>query len=288
MHTPSEFEFLTQETVRISEEMRLANMADLNIESYDDELYNEFSLSSHFDEPIVESEDQRIEYPNKPGLVYTIFKSGTTFSLRGFACESIEEAFDSIYSGEKSFLRALRLNDSELDQIKFFELSSFERAEIVLDQVFNKRFPLEEDVLCNISDPGFSWWYGKADDGFRINFKSHKFMCQGERTKLGPIGDVIVACLRFAKLKEHFKYHLPISELVINEKQFVLRSSDKTHPIMKELMNLFERGEISEESALLCELDLSLRLYLLELADIRRFWIDVEGALYDNNLNLLN
>ncbi|EQC51753.1 hypothetical protein [Bacteriovorax sp. DB6_IX] len=184
--------------------------------------------------------------------------------------------------GDKSILRSLKLSEDELDDVRFEEFESVEQAEIVYDQLFNKRFPLEEDILCNIGDPGFSWWYGKSEDGFRINFKSHKLTGSGERLRLGPIGDVVVACLRLNRLKDHFKFHIPISEIVISEKQFVLKSSDTTHPILKELMDLFEKGEIEEESALLCELGLTEKLYLRELAAVRRFWLKIERKLSEN------
>lgn len=280
MHTSGEFDFLAQETARLAETMS------------DSEFEREFFLNpteqsqSEIEDDVNEveetSEAQLVDYPNAPGLVYNICRSGNTFSLRGLTTTSIEDSFDSLTMGDKSILRSLKLSEDELDDVRFEEFESVEQAEIVYDQLFNKRFPLEEDILCNIGDPGFSWWYGKSEDGFRINFKSHKLTGSGERLRLGPIGDVVVACLRLNRLKDHFKFHIPISEIVISEKQFVLKSSDTTHPILKELMDLFEKGEIEEESALLCELGLTEKLYLRELAAVRRFWLKIERKLSEN------
>lgn len=281
MHSNSEFDFLTQETVRLSELFAQG----VNIHKFDD---------MKFEELLISEEDSESEYeeiintPNSSGIIFNIFKSGNTFSIRGFAVHSICDAFESLSLEDKHMMKLLKIEASQISSVKYFELDCFERAEIIVDQICNKRFPIEEDVLCNISDPGFSWWYGKSQDGFRVNFRSHKFMCQGLRIKLGPIGDVVVAGVRFEKLKNHFKHHLPISEVVINEKQFVLKSSDANHPILLELMNLFENGVISPDSALLCELDLTLKYYLLELADVRRFWIEIEQEINSENRSLLN
>jgi hypothetical protein len=284
VHTSGEFDFLAQETARLTETLS------------DSEFEREFFLTpSENIEPkieegpdhVEEQEELLVDYPNAPGIVYNVCKSGNTFSLRGVVTDSIEDSFDSITMGEKSLLRSLKIEEDQLDAILFEEFPSMDQAEIVYDQLFNKRFPLEEDLLCNISDPGFSWWYGRTEDGFRINFKSHKLSGAGERLKLGPIGDVVVACLRFNRLKEHFKYHIPISEIVISEKQFILKSTDETHPILQELMNLFEEGEVSEDSALLCELDLTEKLFLQELAAVRKFWLKIERKVTENT-KLLN
>jgi len=286
VHTSGEFDFLAQETARLVE-----TMTDSEFEReffLDSSVGEEMAPAMSETEDILESsEEELIDYPNAPGIVYNICKSGNTFSLRGVVTDSIEDSFDSLTMGEKSLLRSLKIDEDELDAILFEEFESTEHAEIVYDQIFNKRHPLEEDLLCNISDPGFSWWYGKSEDGFRINFKSHKLTGSGERLKLGPIGDVVVACLRLNRLKDHFKFHIPISEIVISEKQFILKSSDGTHPILEELMLLFEEGEISEDSALLCELGLTEKLYLQELASVRKFWLKIERKVTEN-ANLLN
>lgn len=286
MHPNSEFDFLTQETVRLSElfarGLDIHNFENLeSIEKFSEECDSDslFELNSNLIEASL---------PNSSGILYNIFKSGNTFSIRGFAVHNISDAFESLSLEDSQMMKVLKINANEIPNVKFFEVECYERAEVIVDQVFNKRFPMEEDVLCNISDPGFSWWYGRFEDGFRVNFRSHKFICQGPRIKLGPIGDVVVAGVRFEKLKNHFKYHLPISEVVINEKQFILKSSDGKHPILYELMNLFENGVISPESALLCELDMTLKYYLLELADVRRFWIAIEQEINTGNKSLLN
>ena len=62
----------------------------------------------------------------------------------------------------------------------------------------------------------------------------------------------------------------------ISEKSFVLESREVVHPIIEEFKKILELGEIDEDSAIMCELPLTEKLFLFELAAIRRFWINLE------------
>lgn len=257
-----EFDFLTQETVRLTE--------CLDEENFQREFFLENPL---FEE--IETIEQ-INYPNNPGVVFNILWAGNTVSLRGVPTDDISAVFDRLEAGDLSLLRRFKVSESQIETLFFFECEYKELAEILVDQLFSKRYPMEEEMVCNISDPGFSWWFINNPNGFRINFKSHKLEQAQKRMKLGPIGDIVVASIRFKKIIEHIKEFLPIQNVSINEKSFVLESYEASNPIIDDLKNLFENGEVDIDSALMCELASTEKLFLIELATIRRFWIYLE------------
>ncbi len=284
----SEFDFLTQETVRLTE-----NLDDCEFErefflsSVDQNIENQNFLdqnSSSEDNDLIEAEQtlyipEEISYPESTGLIFNILWAGTTVSIRGIPVHNIAEGFDRLADGDSDYLKKLRITTEQLDTLFYFECDYFEQAQMIGEQLFLKRFPIEEDLVCNISDPGFSWWYIKSDKGFRVNFKNHKLRQDGDRIKLGPIGDVVIAAKRLGRIISHVEEFLPVEEVTINDKYFSLDTTDYSHPIIKEMIELFELGYLSEDAALLCELPLTERLYLLELAAIRRFWIALESII---------
>ncbi len=262
----NEFDFLTQETFNLNtQETYLA----------DDDFKNEFlfgnSLSS-------ESIDKcAVEYPQTPGLVFNIVKNSSTFSIRGVISENISDTFELAHAGDKQMLKALRIEADEVETTLFYELESHDIAQVIYDQIFNKRFPLEEDLICNISDPGFSWWYQRSDEAIRINFKSHKLEGSGQRLKLGPIGDVCIASILFTRLEKALEERMQLHEFSISEKHFIIKPKDKFHTIFEELSLIFEEGELASEAQILRGLDDTLKLYLNELAAIRKFWLQIES-----------
>ena len=258
-----EFDFLAQETVRLTE-----NLDDIEFE-------REFFLENPLFEEISNT-DNEITYPETPGVVYNILWAGNTVSLRGVPTDNIRGVFDHLQTGDRVLLKKIKIDENQIDTLFFFECDHLEQAEVLVDQLFLKRYPMEEELVCNISDPGFSWWYLRTDCGFRVNFKSHKTENGSHRLKLGPIGDVMVASVRLAKIIEHIKEFMPIQEVKISEKSFVLESSEVIHPIIEEFKAIFESGLIEEDSAMLCELPMTEKLFLLELAAIRRFWLNLE------------
>lgn len=273
----NEFDFLTQETFNLNTQDEILA---------DDDFRNEF-LFGHSNEEITE-EINPIEYPQKCGLVFNIVKSSSTFSLRGVITDNISDTFEAALRGDKTTLKALRIDENEVAQSLYYEVENLDVAQVLYDQIFNKRFPLEEDLICNISDPGFSWWYQRSDDAIRINFKSHKLEGNGQRLKLGPIGDVCIASILFGRLEKLLENKMGLLEYNISEKHFIIKPKDRFHKIFDELTNLFEEGELDRDAQLLRDLDGTLKLYLNELAVIRKFWLNVESLNTNQGHNLLS
>lgn len=276
----NEFDFLTQETFNL-------NTQDIFLA--DEDFRNEFLFGSDS----LESESESIaEYPQTSGFVYNIVKSSSTFSIRGVISDNISETFELANSGDLTTLKSLRIDESEVAATLYYEISNLDLAQVIYDQIFNKRFPLEEDLICNISDPGFSWWYQRSDDAIRINFKSHKLEGSGERLKLGPIGDVCIASILFTRLEKAIEEKMNLLEFSISEKHFIIKPKDRFHRVFEELSLVFEEGELDNDAQILKGLDDTLKLYLIELATIRKFWLHIEALNtnfdYSTTQNLLS
>ncbi|WP_412473716.1 hypothetical protein [Halobacteriovorax sp. YZS-1-1] len=273
----NEFDFLTQETFNLNTQDEILA---------DDDFRNEF-LFGHSSEQI-NKEVQKQDYPQTCGLVFNIVKSSSTFSLRGVITDNISDTFEAALIGDTATLKALRIDQDEVSKSLYYEVDNLDLAQVIFDQVFNKRFPLEEDLICNISDPGFSWWYQRSDDAIRINFKSHKLEGNGQRLKLGPIGDVCIASILFSRLEKYLESKMSFLEYNVSEKHFIIKPKDRFHRVFDELSALFEEGELDRDAHILKGLDGTLNLYLKELATIRKFWLRVESLNTDQGFNLLS
>ena len=88
------------------------------------------------------------------GLLYHIDFQGQTFSIRGLAIHNLKESYEQAQQGSPQILEPLRIaQDSQLGEIKIFRTPTYATAEILADQLFNRRFPVHEDSYFNVSDP---------------------------------------------------------------------------------------------------------------------------------------
>lgn len=225
----------------------------------------DFENQDHFDDLL----SGKFEYPSRPGLIYRIDQSRSTFCVRGIATDSIRDEF--------------RKNE-ELKGHAFFECPSVEIAQSVFDQIFNRRFPFHEDLMFNLSDPGFSWFMEHDEKSFKVYFKSYAASGAEKPIKLGPIGDSKVATTLIPHAVEFFRFLFPILEFSCTEKVFSLETdpqSDKT--FFEFFKNVFLKGKNEfnlEEFAELPHLK-TISCYLNEVASVRQFWLKIE-----NNLNV--
>ena len=252
---------------------------------------------AHFNETYAQAEtkpinpehmmiDDHLEIPNESGLLYHIQKSASVFVIRTLVSKNIREDFQLILE-EPSNYPSLRLLEGGIetinDRLKFFVVSEHSQAEIIHDQLCNRRFPVHEEIMCNISDPGFSWWLSTKEMGFQLAFT----LSMGPADtliKLGPLGDQQVAVANFQKLEELIcSSGLSLNiENEVNKVQF----SDGDAFLIEELKDLFEFGVLNDGLQKIFKLmsrkvkdhaDLeTLWLYLQEVAALRRFWIQVQ------------
>ena len=229
-------------------------------------------------------------YPETPGVIYKIHNGPSTFCVRGYTTHNIKEAFVDLLNHESSKRPILKLgNDDDSSSVLFFETNTFELAEAVREQIINRRFPHQEDAVCNISDPGFSWWMDESsisENGikqgrFEIFFKSHGINRADKYLQLGPIGDGSVAALRMNQAKTLLRSSFPISEFSCDDKSITIASQKPDHLGFISFKNIFLEGinHTTLENFPDNSMGRTLFYYFHELAIVRKFWIEVKTKL---------
>jgi len=255
----------------------------------------------HFNENFVQHEDATREenefqfndetsLPEEPGILYHVQKATSVFVIRTFVSTNIRKDYLTIIDSPEDYpsLRLLEGNaDDVAGKLKFFLVENQSQAEIIHDQLHNRRFPINEEMICNISDPGFSWWLTKKLCGFQLAFTMS--VASDENTvKLGPLGDKELALKNFQAL-EALVTSAGIDMNIQNETNRV-QFTDCEEFILEELKDVFEFGVVTETLTDLFKLlakkvktnsDLQTTwFYLQEVAAMRRFWIQIQ---YDIN-----
>jgi hypothetical protein len=292
-------DILMKETFAMTEMLRLDHDGE-NREPSELESLPPFTESAYednfLDSDLVFSEEISIEnelpplncYPNTPGVIYKIDRSGSTFCVRGFSTSSIQESMIDL-GKESSDLRSLLKilpADSIDSSVIFFQTSSFELALSIKEQILNRRFPLIEDSVCNISDPGFSWWMNIEDESdgsekFQIFFRSHGVFRTEKYIQLGPIGDGAVAALKLNQARSLFSCSFPISEFSCDDKCFTVATTKPDHLSFISFLKIFLTGENNTDIENFPDnpMGRSLYYYFHELAIVRKFWIEVKTKL---------
>lgn len=231
-----------------------------------------------------------MNYPHAPGIIYKLDSSIGTFCVRGFPTENIALAMKDIYKSTSPKRSQLKLGEEDgLSQVKFFVTKSVELAEAIKEQIVNRRFPHQEDSVCNISDPGFSWWMnadelnemGEASGRFEIFFKAHGVNRMDKFIQLGPIGDSTLAIQKMNQARTLLNDSFPIIEYSCDEKNFSVATSKPDHLGFIAFKNIFLHGENETELENFPDTSVgrSLFYYLQELATVRKFWIEVKASL---------
>ncbi len=229
-------------------------------------------------------------YPDCPGIVYKIDNGPSTFCVRGYSVANIREAFVDLKNLSSSKRPVLKLSaESDVSDVMYFETRSLELAEAIREQIINRRFPHQEDAVCNISDPGFSWWMDESsasEDGmkqgrFEIFFRSHGINRAEKYIQLGPIGDGGVAALRMNQARTLLRSSFPISEFSCDDKSFSVASQKPDHLSFISFKNIFLEGINNTELENFPDNSLGRTLfyYFHELAIVRKFWIEVKTKL---------
>jgi hypothetical protein len=221
------------------------------------------------------------EMPPTAGIVYRIDEGLSTFCIRGIPCTNLFELSKEIENEDPSLLQKLKVESAPLEGLYFYETGSLELAEVVVDQMMNRRFPLEEDLLCNLSDPGFSWWMNLLPDGFDIYFSSHGLGRAERFVRLGPMGDRSIASHRLNSAAGLLRQSFPVREMYCDEKVFSVRPVGTDHLNFQILKNIFLKGEnpTKEEGFKGFESGRTLYYFFKEVGVLRKFWLEIETKL---------
>lgn len=229
-----------------------------------------------------------------PGVLYHLQKKASTFVLRIYPSQNLKDDYKNVNKHPNLF-PTLRLNESEeemRDSLNFFECDNFEVARTLREQLGNKRFPLFEENVLNVSDPGDSWWLKLDENKIRILFKLSHTDNIHSLIKLGPLGDTDKYMELFTRLEGYFKMLFPLDEYSSGNGQFTISTSDGQSACFKEFKELLMSGEMSTdlwEHLRGLEMNSSGGEYLeslqkanyilMELAMIRSFWKTIQDKL---------
>lgn len=264
---------LAQETLELSENIR-ANMGKEFLDAHQGEFL--FEDRDTFD--FSEEEDEPVQAPTEgPGLFYKLEKGISTFCIRGVVSEDLAWDWEALEKGDTELSQKLKLSEeaAEEETVGFFPCDDLAVAETIYDQMINRRFPRQEAILCNLSDPGFSWWMDKDSHGIRVYFQSHGIERDSSLIQLGPLGDPLIAARRLSRSLGYLKNLFPVNEFSATDKSFMVSTTSSGQEPIKEFFDLFEKGEDSLLSQDLIKKDPTFSLYLRELAALRRFWLEV-------------
>jgi len=243
--------------------------------------------------PEVEMDTLRPGLPTDPGILYHIQKSPSIFVIRTLVSHNIREDYLKIIENPEDYpsLRLIEGSSEELEsRLRFFIVENQYQAEVIHDQLNNRRFPVDEEMMCNLSDPGFSWWMTRKEGTLQVAFNLSSSL--DSAVKLGPLGDrelAVRSFLQFGELLSRSGLELSVQN---EPNRVVFEEVEKL--LLQDIQDLFEMGVIgdgiTELFRLLAkkshpegELE-STWYYFQELASIRRFWIQVQ---YDLGVNTL-
>ena len=293
-----DIDFLAKETFALSEALKgseefnqVSFFDDFNLKSENPNTEIELDIELEVDS--IESQiDQSIEndnseansapFPVSTGLVFKIDQSDSTFCVRGLKTLNINETIHDLMCEDEKLIKRLKIRGKEeLSNVHYFETSSIEQAEVISEYIVNRRFPRQEEMVCNLSDPGFSWWFESSNSGFKVYFKAQSVERNEEFTRLGPIGNSLIASTKFASCEALLRKYFSIAEYSSTEKSFEIKSVNGNDENFLKFRNIFEHGNFDLDFN---SIDLSLEhqrlaLFLEELAAIRGFWISIEELL---------
>ena len=180
-------------------------------------------------------------------------------------------------------LRQLNHHFEKTESVHFFPCDSIEVAEVITEQMINRRYPLQDNGLVNISDPGSTWLLSYEEDNLSLYFKSMGHKERGMEN-LGAIGDPQIFRFWWGKISKELNNELSL-EIDSDEKGCHLRLDSPMEGIEKELLqvllNIFLLGDTQVGGKFFdnpLEFE-SIRMYFNELSHSRRFWLRVEEIL---------
>lgn len=232
--------------------------------------------------------------PESSGVLFNLQKLNQVFVIRMHESDNLREDFKLIQEDPNGY-PDLRLED--IDKLKFFECDHIEIAKKLKEELSNKRFPLFEENVINISDPSYSWWLKDEGNSFKIYFRLSHTEDISKLNKIGSLYNSKNAVEKMRNLHHYLPLFFPLSHFVCTPFEIAIGSKDINNPYYSSFKNIFTEGEIEQnfleylrklevyattsKQALLKPIQ-DLHYYLIELATNRRFWKVIEKELQEN------
>lgn len=270
------FDMLAQETLRLSETLAVQGelpWGDLE----ENEPEEDIVLPLEEEEEISEASTL-----SGPGVVFYFDQGVSTYCLKGIASEDLEWEQELLTRKDPKFLQQFRLKeDWNQEQFLFYPTESTIDAEIIADHILGKRFPKQESILCNLSDPGFSWWLREGENDIEIFYQSQMIERDSRLVQLGPLGDSMLAARRFSSSLSMVKELFVVNEFSSTDKSFHVSSLRPCDQAFHTFKNIFLKGEyfLNQDFATMTAGQRSFYLFMREVALLRRFWLYIEGLL---------
>ncbi len=182
--------------------------------------------------------------PRAPGIVYHLQKSSLIFVIRAISTHDIAETCREVLDQPEQYPR-LRMVEASSDQLKYFETEYFTQAESLQKLITNNRYPLYEENLCNMSDPGFSWWLVETDQGLILT-KKLVSIDLSKTYKLGDLGNPDITMFMLSKLANLLK-NLPGDWKVFTSDQRFVIQGPKQHFFFELWRNFLLEGHFSQD-----------------------------------------
>lgn len=227
------------------------------------------------------------------GVLFHIQKNSATFVVRIHASSDLRNDYLAALK-HPDLYPTLRFEeeDNVKDSLCYFECDSINIAKTIKERLGNKRFPIFEEQVFNISDPGDSWWLKKDGKKLSIFFKLSHTERMANLIKLGPLGDAEKNMDIFSKLYGYFQMLFPVEDYSSAFGQFSMSPKNEDDVIFNEIVSILSHGEMSFEFLeKLRNLEVlhgheayaedlkQANYFLIELAQLRRFWKEIQSLL---------
>ena len=218
--------------------------------------------------------------PSSPGILFKVECGISTFCIKGVTTENLLESYSTLLDFDEELSSTLKIEtEEELSQVLFFPVDDIYYAELIKKEILNRRFPIKEDQLFNISDPGFSWWFDFSDEHISVYFSSHGIDREKEFLRLGPIGNGDILCKAFNNNMDILCKLFDISEFVCTDKNLSIIVRQPDDYFFLPLKDVFINGHYDpyEDVFGMSKYSPELHSLFIEFANKRRFWIVVEN-----------
>jgi hypothetical protein len=243
---------------------------------------------SLLEEEYWEPDYKTMAVPESSGIFFHVETHGGTFVIRTLVSENLKATFTRIQENPEEYpsLRLIQNGEVAWGELEWFETEHLAQAEMIHERLGQRRFPLKEESVCNISDPGFSWWLEVTPYGFSLHPKIKHL--SNQLIQLGPIADMSLASRRWREMSEVFSL-LPLKIEMSVENTSLSFLCTREQWLSDEIAKVFVQGIVSKELEdvfrILSKRCSSLGLletswyFLNEVAVTRRFWLQVTEGL---------